>query len=292
MIETGWLIEWGATPLYYCGGDYESSDSSLAIRFARQVDAERTIARMGIGTKGYRVIEHAWGEGKERQVPWVAALNRCRSAHPEERAKPCDECRRAVTFPSAIPEAPDDILGDNYGEDMQVLRRALGLFSGVGDHCLSSMPMARLGTWRKLLGDSDAINAVEDSSDYWASNARLIQREREAWTAHAAIFEVLVAISLLTDLDGEVADYDDVVKAVARLSAPLNGVLSVEGDFALRVGRCVLEGATVRRATIDGEYWTVIDCRGERDACAATVEEAFRQFFCEIDADPNEGEEG
>lgn len=37
----------------------------------------------------------------EKKVPWVAALNRCRSHHPEERHKPCEECRYAVTFPAA-----------------------------------------------------------------------------------------------------------------------------------------------------------------------------------------------
>lgn len=45
--------------------------------------------------------------GEERKVPWVAALNRCRSGHPDERFKPCDECRYAVTFPSP-PQTPDD----------------------------------------------------------------------------------------------------------------------------------------------------------------------------------------
>ena len=48
-------------------------------------------------------------------------------------------------------------------------------------------------------------------------------------------FDALVAISLLTHLGGEVADYEDVVEAVRRLHA-LNGELLEVAKLALRMG--------------------------------------------------------
>jgi hypothetical protein len=50
-----------------------------------------------------------------------------------------------------------------------------------------------------------------------------------------AAFDALVAISLLTHLGGEVADYEDVVEAVRRLHA-LNGELLEVAKLALRMG--------------------------------------------------------
>lgn len=69
--ELGWLIEHAhsavSAPLYYCGGMDSpttaarwSSNSHDAIRFARQVDAERA-CKAGLDAEAkHRIAEHAW----------------------------------------------------------------------------------------------------------------------------------------------------------------------------------------------------------------------------------------
>jgi hypothetical protein len=67
--ETGWVIEHRRSPAYepeyWCGNGW-SKDNLRAIRFARQLDAERTAAGFDEddplpGELPHRIAEHAWG---------------------------------------------------------------------------------------------------------------------------------------------------------------------------------------------------------------------------------------
>lgn len=66
-VETGWLIEvtiggravwWAGRDLGY--GRHYTTDASAAVRFARQSDAERVIARFPAEFGAARATEHSW----------------------------------------------------------------------------------------------------------------------------------------------------------------------------------------------------------------------------------------
>ncbi len=60
-METGWVIERAESsqhqPLYWTGPQGWSADPLEAIRFARELDAERVASQLPAAT---RVIEHMW----------------------------------------------------------------------------------------------------------------------------------------------------------------------------------------------------------------------------------------
>jgi hypothetical protein len=67
--ESGWVIEHRTSPTYapaYWAGNGWSVDNLCAIRFARKVDAERTIAGFDEddplpNEQPHRIAEHGWG---------------------------------------------------------------------------------------------------------------------------------------------------------------------------------------------------------------------------------------
>ena len=64
MAEDGWVIERGdsevSAPKYWDGSAW-SSDHWQAVRFARQLDAQRVALHLPIGGKPPRICEHGWG---------------------------------------------------------------------------------------------------------------------------------------------------------------------------------------------------------------------------------------
>lgn len=65
--------------------------------------------------------------------------------------------------------------------------------------------------------DKHTMQAADELRRLHKENDRLRQQHLEAHNCTAAIFGALTQISLLTDLGGEVDEYQDVVEAVRRL---------------------------------------------------------------------------
>lgn len=63
LPETGWVIEgaWSSpgVPEYWCGSSLWSADHMSALRFAREIDAQRAAEMMHAGMN-VRITEHMW----------------------------------------------------------------------------------------------------------------------------------------------------------------------------------------------------------------------------------------
>lgn len=77
------------------------------------------------------------------------------------------------------------------------------------------------------------LQAAAELRRLHTENETLRTQHVEAHKCTSAIFGALTQISILTDLDGEVAEYDDVVQAVRRLHAVNQELLVALAPFVL-----------------------------------------------------------
>jgi len=152
-----------------------------------------------------RIVALLWGNRKEFEI---------------------DEVVEAVC--ALVPQPFDD------GDDEALVRAAL------------EQPEQEPVAWRTFDGEGGYDYRTYDDNENYRDEWDRRNPNHKGWVeplythpprreTEPAAFDALVAISLLTHLGGEVADYEDVVEAVRRLHA-LNGELLEVAKLALRMG--------------------------------------------------------